>query len=382
MRVAVATATICIAGVALVTAYRLRAAFPRPSGSYPVGVSTLRLVRDAADGAPRGTYEVELWYPAQRGGTRAAYGTGIPGLRRFAYHRLLRTNASRDVPLAGSNERFPVVVYVAGWGGQRTDNTVLAEDLASHGFVVAALSDVAFDLPPIPALSAPLDFSSKSAYAATLEVARARIAYEAERASRVLDELQALDQAAPPATFANRLQVARAGIAGFSFGGAVGLEACARDPRFAAAVNLDGWLFGVRNAGECPYLLVSDDAPLPGAADLAATDPVRRYESTLTLADQAVQRAALAHDGYSLVAGAATHFSFTDVPFYSPLHRFEPGSADPERVSGIVSRYVLGFFERYVAGRPAPLLDRAAPPDSGVTFTREARRDRQRAWAS
>jgi dienelactone hydrolase len=365
-----------------VSAYRLRAGFPRPTGRYPVGVTTLTLVRDAAEGSARGTYDVQVWYPAQRAGTRAPYGTGIPGLRRLAYHRLLRTNASPDVPLAGSTERFPVIVYVAGWGGQRTDNTVLAEDLASHGFVVAALSDVAFDLPPIPELSTPLDFSSKSAYSATLEVARARASYEAERASRVLDELQALDGAAAPARFANRLNAGRAGIVGFSFGGAVALETCARDARFAAAVNLDGWLFGVRNAGECPYLLVSDNAPLPGAADLAATDPVRRYESTLTVADEAVQRAALQHDGYSLIVADATHLSFTDVPFYSPLRRFEPGSVDPKRVSAIVNRYVLSFFDRYVAGRAAPLLDRAAPADSSVTFKHEAERDRQRAWAS
>jgi predicted dienelactone hydrolase len=361
-----------------VTAYRLRAAFPRPTGSYLVGVTTLRLVREAAEGVAPGSYEVEVWYPAQQAGSRAAYGTGVPGLRRFAYHRLLRTNASRDVPLAGSSQRFPVVVYVAGWGGQRTDNTVLAEDLASHGFVVAALSDVTFDSPPVPELSTPLDFSSKAAYARTLEVAGARVAYEAERASRVLDELQV-----PGAgRFAHRLNAAGAGILGFSFGGAVALATCARDPRFVAAANLDGWLFGVRNAAECPYLLVSDNAPLPGAKDLSATDPVQRFESTLTVADDPVQRAALAYDGYSVIVGEATHLSFTDVPFYSPLRRFEPGSTDPKRVSGIVSRYVLGFFERYVAGRAAPLLDRAAPAGSAVTFKHEAGGSRRRAWAS
>ncbi len=113
-----------------------------------MGVTTLRFSRPAEGDAEAGSFDVQVWYPGARSDDRAPYGTGAPGFKRFAYHQILRTHAARDSALAAPAKRFPVLVYVAGWGGQRTDNTNLAENLASAGFVVAALSDLAYDVPP------------------------------------------------------------------------------------------------------------------------------------------------------------------------------------------------------------------------------------------
>ncbi len=66
----------------------------------------------------------------------------------------------------------------------------------------------------------------------------------------------------------------------------------------------------------------------------------------------------------------ATHLSFTDVPFYAPAHRFGRAGLAQARTAAIVNRYVLTFFERYVAGRASPLLEPGAPVDAGVTLER------------
>lgn len=341
-----------LAGVAFVSVKSIGGALPQPTGPFSVGVTTLTLAR----GSERGTYEVQVWYPGRSSDDRAPYGTGAPGLRGFVYQRVLRSHAARNVPLAESTQRFPVVVYVAGWGGQRTDNTILAEDLASHGFVVAAMSDVAYDRPPAEDLALPLDFASERAYETTLETARARIATEARRVSEVLDELQLRDERDPSGFFSHRLRLKNAAVIGFSLGGAVALSACARDPRFSAAVNFDGWLFGTRNARACPYLLMSDDEPLPSSADLASANLQHRYESILNASDDAMQRQALSHDGYVVRVRGATHFDFTDAPAYFASGWHPQAGIEPKRMTDIVNQYTLNFLNRYLMGKPAPLL--------------------------
>jgi predicted dienelactone hydrolase len=374
---------ILVAVAAVLTERRMSSALPRPSGALPVGVTTLTLVREASGGIAPGTYEVQVWYPGRKSNDRAPYGTGVPGFKSFVYHRLVRSHAARDVAVAGATERFPVVVYVAGWGGQRTDNTIVAEDLASNGFVVAAISDPSHDDPPAATFAAPADFSSQHAYEATVRLAAARLAYEARRASDVLDELQLLERRDPSGRFTNRLRLTDAGIVGFSFGGAVALEACGRDERFAAAVNIDGWLFDARNARMCPYLLISDKAPFPTQADLSSADLEHRFESILTVADEPLQKAALSYDGYALLVDGATHVDFTDAPAYSPLKWYRRASIDPRRMSNILTRYLLSFFGEYVKGESSPLLVPGATLDPAATLTHAGgSRERRRGSAS
>jgi dienelactone hydrolase len=345
-------------------------ALPAPSGPFPVGVATLELAREPAAGASPGTFEVELWYPSATAGERAPYGTGRPGFARLVYHSVLRSHATRDAPLARGDASFPLVLYVAGWGGQRTDNTILAEELASHGFVVAAFGDLIHDDPPLEPLAAPADFSSQAAYEATLRLAHARIAYLSARASAVLDELHRLECGAGTPRFAGRLRASEAGIVGYSFGGAVALAACGRDPRFSAAVDIDGWLFGVRNERRRPYFLIADDAPPPAQADLTSEDLSHRYQSILTLADHATQRDALASGGYALAVAGAEHLDFTDAPSYMLGQWRRRASIDPKRMMRLLNRYVRAFLEHHVAAKPSALLADGAGFDSAARLTR------------
>jgi dienelactone hydrolase len=56
-----------------------------------------------------------------------------------AFDRLMSTETAACDGAAPTAGRFPLVVYSAGWFNRSPDNTVLAEYLAGHGFVVAAV---------------------------------------------------------------------------------------------------------------------------------------------------------------------------------------------------------------------------------------------------
>jgi dienelactone hydrolase len=311
---------------------------------------------------------VQVWYPAQASPNRATYGVATHGVKQWLYRHIVTTHAAPNAAFATGSFRAPTLIYIAAWGGERTDNTALAEDLASHGFVVAGLGDIAFDDPPAADLAGPADLSSQGAYEATVRLARRKLAYDVQRIEDILNRLAALDRHDPDGRFTGRLDVERAGVLGYSFGGAAAFAASRHDPRIRAALNMDGWLFNAADGynGGFPYFLISDRSPLPTAADLTSADPNLRYSSILTVRDEKIQDAALAHGGYELQIAGADHLNFSDVPLYSLRHR---GGVDPRAISRTVRAYTIAFFEHALEGKPSILLT-TPRNDADLTFGR------------
>jgi dienelactone hydrolase len=330
---------------------------PKPTGPFAVGTVSFTLNRPHEPGETSpGRFIVTMWYPALSSSDRAPYGTGVGGITAWLYHHVVRTHSARGaVPAL---RRSPLLVYVPAWGGQRTENTALFEEFASRGYTVAAFDDVTRDFPALERLAGPNDVGSAQAYRATLELAHKRLAYETRRASDVLDFLTKLDAGGANGQFTNRFDLRRIGIFGYSFGGAVALETCRRDKRFAAAMNLDGLLFGAGDGynGAIPYFLVSDANPPPTPAELASNDPAVRYLSELIVSDSPGQLAALRHGGYELQVAGTVHASFSDVPLYAPLQRLRAGWGNPPRITAELRQYTLAFFEQVLYGTSSPLL--------------------------
>lgn len=139
-----------------------RAFLPAPTGDHPVGTTDLHLVdEDREDVWVGGSRElmVTLWYPARvDAGRTAPYMTEAESAAMVAelgldlpddvLHDGVRTNSRLNMPPARTSGGFPLVVLSPGAGLNRTELSSLAEELASHGFVVAGV-DHAHEAAPV-----------------------------------------------------------------------------------------------------------------------------------------------------------------------------------------------------------------------------------------
>jgi len=248
---------ICLLLLAMWWEHRAPATLPAPTGSLSVGRTLMTLTN------PNGGEElaVWIWYPADPseqptadylpGSWREAVRARQNTFMRSFFKRdpaVVRAHSRADVPIASAHRAYPVVLLRPGGSALTTDFTTLAEDLASHGYVVAG-----FDA---PALSFVFVGSNGRVTARapgnTVENANGNL--EDPVVTRVLamwlvdvkvviDKLQQLSDA-PAGMFAGRLDLARLGAAGHSFGGAQALQFCHDDGRCRAAIDIDGIPFG------------------------------------------------------------------------------------------------------------------------------------------
>lgn len=344
----------------LVAAWALpRPVFPEPSGRYAVGTTVVQWSDSArpeeatADPGDRRTVVVQLWYPAQESPAEAARARylgrterearlvargvadhlGVPGFLLDEVPRA-RTHAVPGAAVAAGGERFPLVLFSPGLGGVRTQNTAWAEELASRGYVVAAV-DHPYDSAAVVLADGRVIRTRLRATGDPEEDRRRAEGWTRIRAADlgfVLTRLGGLDRGEPPGALAGRLDTGRAAVAGHSLGGAAALLAARTDARFAAVVNLDGF----------PW----DPEPGPFRQPaLALTHPVQEGENpdyiprltrVLTLSRAAA---------YRVTVPGSAHLTFTDAPLYLPPLPALVGS--PGRTAG----------PRMTAGATAEFLD-------------------------
>jgi predicted dienelactone hydrolase len=348
-------------------------ALPAPAGPYAVGTTYLDLVDTArpetftADPQDRRELLVQIWYPAApvaRGQpvaylerpravvAAAAGGSGVP-LPAFVldHLKLVRTHAYRDAPLAADQSRYPVLVFSHGYLSYAVQNTVLMEELASHGYVVASISH------PYEALvtsypdgrDVPADDAALAALfeRGVLVHPGASLRIWTDDTRFVLDQLESVDAERPGGLFAGRLDLARLGVLGMSFGGTTACQVCAEDARCRASLDLDGDLYGARCRDSKPFaFLLSSE---------------RRPPQCLTGAQS---------DAYLLTVRDTKHRDFGDFPLYSPLMPLTGyfGTVDARRMTSIMNAYTRAFFDRHLRGQPAPLLDGPAPEYPEVEY--------------
>jgi hypothetical protein len=122
---------------------------------------------------------------------------------------------------------------------------------------------------------------------------------------------------------------------------------------------MDGWHFAdaATYGVDQPYLLISDDTPLPGSADLAAGDPRRRYSAILTQRDHDASMANIRrHGGLAMTIAGTRHADFSDHAGQSLRRLVDLSLIAPRRAQDILDAYVSAFFEAELVGRPSPLL--------------------------
>jgi dienelactone hydrolase len=350
-------------------------AIPNRTGPHAVG--TARLKMRTGEGRRQRSIVVQLWYPVE-GAKASARARGLTWLAKFlhptwapAYHRATPTTTKAT---------FPFIAYLPDAHGHHDDNTFTLANLASHGFVLAAIDDPYRNgKADVGAWGASLHQSSNGvADPAAAHYAR-RIARGIAAASALLDALKALKTEGPGSVWAGRLDLEHVGILGYAMGGDVAAEAPQVDPRFAAAGTLGGSLGSERHVVKVPYLLMLSDFSMPSGPPSATPDHGTESPSRLPAYRRAQRQAALPESHVIEVAGTRREHFSDKLIFPSRLFaacRQIPGA---KRIRAIIDSYTVAFFTTYLQTEPHPLMCVRHSPYPEVRFVSGG--DESAAWA-
>ena len=375
---------------------RTELTLPAPTGSFAVG----RAIYDWKDDASVDTLApvpgtkrellVWIWYPAAAGPS-AAIDDYVPAWMRAEVEppggplRLVtrdlskvRGHAARNADVSPRPRSFPVVIMRAGASAFVVHYSTLAEDLASHGYVV-----VGFDAPyrtfavafpdgrvmRRPPENNPELCEDQPPARQGPCVSRFLTAWTADVAF-VLDRLERLNASGPGGKLAGRLDMTRVGVFGHSFGGATALQFCHDDPRCKAGIDIDGQPFGkvIQDGLRQPFMfLLSDHGDLPESRPgrRSGHDPVdlRIWANIQSIYDR------LPPDGRSRIAiRGANHFLFSDDGALLKSHivlralRMAGGvGIDGRRQLAVTAHCVHSFFDTWLEGASVARLDLPSP---------------------
>jgi hypothetical protein len=253
--------------------------FSIPSGPYAVG-KVIRILTDPTRtdryGIPtNSSFMCTIWYPADppaAGTLPAPYtdaavmidsingnGFGWP-VQWVTVMTNCIADAYANVPMASGTNRFPVIVYSHGVGTDRTINSQITIDLASHGYIVASVDHVDCHCTVFPdarGVVYPLSVN----HDATLLQSRTNDLV------CLLGSLAQFDSG--DAVLSGRLDLSKMGAMGWSLGGATAGELARVDSRISCAALLDPGMDATNETSlfsvglQKPFLTMSDTLPNP-----------------------------------------------------------------------------------------------------------------------
>lgn len=144
--------------------------------------------------------------------------------------------------------------------------------------------------------------------------------------------------------FENKLDSSALGVFGHSFGGAAAGQACLENSSFDGFINMDGAPFGdsVHTIIKQPFMIIKGDKHINFIE--AGYDPRQTNYIDVTI-------------------NGAKHLDFTDFTVLLPSLKYlgALGSTGGYLQEIILKDYVTSFFDKYLKGMNAPLLDESIP---------------------
>lgn len=328
---------------------------PQPNGCYSVGVKTIVL----ADTRRNRNLVVTVWYPSSDGTSgfapymdkKTADAVAEKWKLQSGFEGQVHTHSRPLSPMAQHNP-FPVVLLEHGTGTVPSIYTVLAEGLASSGFVVVATNHTPDSLISVfpdghevrfkPYWPTDADRRTQGMaivkFVETVQVADVRF---------VLDkfgDMQSHEE------FWRGLDLSHVGIVGHSMGGTTAALATKEDPRILAGVNLDGSTYPGMNAdlrpieGHKPLLFIMTEQH-------ASNPDVRVHEYSGSESST-----------YYVVVSGADHMSFADSNLiasrFARDSKVDHNTFERAVLTLTLTRSLVEeFFGKYLKGDSAPHLD-------------------------
>lgn len=354
--------------------------FEKPTGPYQVGTVTYTWSdpeRNMASGQPR-RLNVQIWYPAntEPSAQKTSYIPDLPvyakalekeyGVPAEIFHYLdqVQTHTYQEPSFTADLKEVPLVILSHGnMMGARFTNSFQAIELASHGYVVAAVEhpQIAFMSPYPDGSYVPLkDFFSRLSmeYETQNKASIPIIEEQTHDIEFALEQLKKLSGGSLEDSLADKIDFSKIGLIGHSFGGATVVNALYKNPEFKAGINMDGVLYGNEREGSIgqPVLFMS--------ANFFAGEKDKPQETVAK--EQALWKQALGKEGDWLDIERAGHLSFTDFPLYSPLLVWT--SPDVEQNHQIVKQASLCFLDKHLKGHSTSSLEAIPDKYPGVRF--------------
>jgi predicted dienelactone hydrolase len=216
----------------------------------------------------------------------------------------------RDPAVSPRQRSYPVVIMRAGASAPVMNYSTLAEDLASHGYVV-----VGFDAPyrtgqvvfPDGRVIARRPENNPELFSgeALTRLGNKLLAAWTGDTAFVLDRLERLNASDASGRFRGRLDMTRVGMFGHSFGGATAAQFCSQDARCKAGIDLDGSLHGsvIQTGIHQPFMFL-----MSGNGDFSSDAETRLIKADI----QSVYDRLPADGRLRILIRGANHFTFSD----------------------------------------------------------------------
>jgi pimeloyl-ACP methyl ester carboxylesterase len=239
------------------------------------------------------------------------------------------------------------------------------EELASHGFVVAAV-DHPYDDLAVLLSDGRLAKQAKqpSGGEERLRFERERVPVRAQDLRFVLDELALVADGGMSDPLNGRLDLGHVGALGHSIGGMTAAELCKHDPRVLACANMDGVVYALPAYSEDapqglerPFLFM--EKPFPAMKGEKAEEAQSRI-AFLRSRGNALLAGVRSGTSYRVTITGATHATFSDEEFLT-----SDAGKRPAELLALVRSYLIAFFSRSLKGEPGTLMD-LQPADSAV----------------
>jgi dienelactone hydrolase len=251
----------------------------------------------------------------------------------------VRTNSCLETPI--SEGRHPVVVFTPGYTGTFTDYTYLFEDLASRGYVVAAV-DHTYEA---TAVEFPDGRFVESVFGSHLAESTWRrdeqnlslaVSVRLKDLKFIVDELARLNSEGS-GPFAGRLDLDKVALAGHSLGGLTALRSVQQETRFKAAVLLDALMpDGSARITDTPVLVLAMGRTQWGDAECRLWSDLRGPRLAVNL-------------------NGAEHVTPTDAVWLAK-GAIKTGPMGPERTITALRDYIAEFLDANLQGKLAGRL--------------------------
>ena len=306
---------------------------------------------------------VQLWYPSRsiennnpepymdniniRSKTIGSAG-GFSGW--LAGHvELIKTNSFLNATPDFSSSPYPVLVLSHGITGMRQIHSALIENLASNGYVVAAL-DHAYDCNLTVFKDGTIaDYRSDiTGHPDSVKIRRKQLNTRVSDVRFVLDKLAEINL---PSMFGELLDFGRIGVLGHSYGGATAIQVSYEDVRVKSCLVLDSWMSPLpgdilKTGINQPFLSLGrphwDDSNYPSSPVLT-----KLFMGTFS------------EHGYYFTLKDSRHLDFCDAPLFSFFSDWfvETGPIPAKKAVSITNKVSLLFFNRYLKEKQSGLLD-------------------------